>query len=141
MQNPHLDPLSAPAEWHRYLYRSILLPWETSLKHQESFPRYVRGKAIARVQLHKWSAIHDVERAWNSGSVGSDKSSSLTFFSNRAAYKDLIALLRNCVAHGHYTPVGRFKVHFWHKYDGKLKLFGTLRFSELKDLVALLHPT
>ena len=133
-----LDPLSAPAEWHRYLYRSVLLPWETSLGVRESYPRYSRKKLVAGVQINKVSTVQQVESAWAEVGDQLATQSSFTFVAEGQALKGLAGMLRNCTAHGHYTRVGSARICFQHKYKGKLKLFGLVKFSELKTLMTVI---
>lgn len=136
---PTLNPLQVPAEWHHYLYRSILLPWETSLKQRKNFRRFNSKNPIAGVTLCKKGSAEEVAQDWERCCRVSRKSSSLTFHGNDAALKDLLRLLRNCVAHGHYAQSDRIRIHFKHSCGGKLNLFGTLCFSELKALVVFIQ--
>jgi hypothetical protein len=137
--HPTLNPLLVPVEWHNYLYRSILLPWETSLKQRKNFRRFNSKNPIAGVTLCKKGSAEEVMQDWQRCCRESRKSSSLTFHGRDAALKDLLRLLRNCVAHGHYAQFDRIRIHFKHSQCGKLNLFGTLRLSELKALVTYIQ--
>lgn len=132
------DPLSVPVEWHRYLYRSILLPWEISLKHEKDFPRYARNRPLSGVTLNKLAVNQSITDVLQSQLTQGKTQSSLTFVSRGAALHSLFGLLRNCVAHGHYASASTGRISFYHVYDGKLKLFGSLRFRELKGLISFL---
>jgi hypothetical protein len=139
MSKLHIDPLSVPAEWHRYLYRSILLPWEITLKNKEKFLRFNGNRPIANINLVKLNDVKKVKHAWEQVSSKNPQVQSLTFYSNKVALKDLMELLRNCVAHGHYTQHPKKGwIIFSHEYQGKIKLFGELKFSNLKELVELI---
>lgn len=140
MNKPQLEPLSVPAEWHRYLYRSVLLPWETTLKHRKGFPVFNRRKPVAGINLTKMDHVHEVRRAWESSGSEKHQGFSLTFYSKGTALKDLMELLRNCVAHGHYTQHSRkSEIFLWHEYQGKLKVFGNVKFSNFKKLIEILE--
>ena len=137
-----INPMTVPTEWHRYLYRSVLLPWETSLKQNNHFPRFNPKKLIAGVSLQKKESSQEMEEAWrNQDLYELNQNSSLTFHVRNGALQDLFKLLRNCVAHGHYTKASPTKIHFNHKYNNKLQLFGTLKFSQLKELILLIQPS
>ena len=136
---PALNPLLVPAEWHRYLYCSILLPWETSLKQRKNYRRFNSKNPIAGITLCKRGSAEEVAQDLERYTRGPRKSSSLTFHGSDAALKDLLRLLRNCVAHGHYAQSDRIRIHFKHLHHGKLNLFGTLCFAELKALVTYIQ--
>lgn len=142
MNKPLLNPVAIPTEWHRYLYRSILLPWETLLKHRKGFPLFNRRKPVAGINLIKMDHVHEVRQTWENSGGGKHPGYSLCFYSNsnNAALKDLLGLLRNCVAHGHYAQgLRKNELFFWHEYQGKLKLFGNVSFSSLKKLIEFIE--
>lgn len=140
MNKPHIDPLSVPAEWHRYLYRSVLLPWEITLKHQEKFPRFNSRKLIAGINLNKMDDVKEVRRAWELVGNKRLQGANLTFYTDGAALRNLMELLRNCVAHGHYTQHSKKGwIFFWHEYQGKIKLFGEVKFSNFKELIEFIE--
>lgn len=137
MSKLHIDPLSVPAEWHRYLYRSVLLPWETTFRYQQKFPRFNSHKLIADINLIKMDDVKNVRQAWEHVNSKKFQSQSLTFYSNKGpSLKDLMGLLRNCVAHGDFTQHSKKGwIIFSHECQGKVKLFGEVKFSNLKELM------
>ena len=139
MQMKDLKPMSVPTAWHKYLYSSILLPWEISIKNSKNFPRYVRNELILGVRINKVSNANEVLKAWEDNCKQAEQKSFITFFGNEAAFKDLFRLLRNCVAHGHYAQSNNSQIIFLHEHSGKLKLCGHVKFSELKSFVAFIH--
>lgn len=138
MSESPLDPFSVPTEWHRYLYCNILLPWEMTLKNCNGYPRYSRNKPIAGVRIVKVSNTSEVERVWAQVGTQSKVQSSFTLATEGQALKELAGMLRNCAAHGHYTRVGISRIRFEHRYKGKIKMFGELKFSELRALVSVI---
>lgn len=134
MTEPMLDPVNVPADWHRFLYRSVLLEWETSLHQRKHFPRFNGRKPIAGINLVKVEGLPEL-RQWVDSQVQTQKPSEcLAFYSKGTALKDLFALIRNCVAHGHYSYPRKGWIQLHHCYQGKLKLSGQAKFSSLKNL-------
>jgi hypothetical protein len=132
-----LDPNSVPVDWKRYLYCSILLPWETNLQHKEVFPRFGRNRPSVSVRLQNMVSLRDVELALHGHLGGNNKQSFIIFYCGKdQAYRALFKLLRKCVAHGHYGCANRVKIAFRHYHGEKLRLFGSLKFSELKEIIA-----
>ncbi len=129
-----MNPIDVPNEWHRFLYRSVLLEWETSICKREKFPRFVGRKPLAGISLTKVGLLKDVEKTVNDRRFHSQVEA-LIFYSNGVALKDLLGLIRNCVAHGHYSCPRHGWIRFHHVYQKKLKLSGQVRFSNLKELV------
>lgn len=136
MSELKLDPLNAPNEWHRYLYRSVLLPWEADLKRSKTFPRFDSRKPLHGISLIKVDALKDFDEI-NKQHIGGQAAKELFVFysSEGPALKDVLALLRNCVAHGHYSCPRSGWILFHHVYKGKTKLAGQAKFSNLKNLV------
>lgn len=58
-RNP--DSLNVPIEWHRFLYRYVLLEWETSLSDRQKFSPFRPRKPICGVELAKVDALKDIE--------------------------------------------------------------------------------
>jgi len=140
MDQPKLEPCKAPTEWHSYLYRAILLEWETNLvKHQ--FQKFNQRDVFSGISLYKKSTTQEMEQAWGLSHELKEASSYLVFHDTRSAFKSLFKLLRNCVAHGHYTQSGRTKIYFHHNHKNQLKLFGELQFSQLLAMVDQLTKT
>ncbi len=136
MSDFNLDPLNVPNEWHRYLYRSVLLPWETVLKRSKTFPRFDGRKPLHGISLIKVDALKDFDQT-NKQHNGDQTAKELFVFycSEGAALKDVLALLRNCVAHGHYSSPRSGWIVFHHVYKGKTKFSGQAKISSLKKLV------
>ena len=132
----NLDSLNVPNEWHRFLYRSVLLEWETSLSDRQKFPRFSPRKPICGVELVKVDALKDMEAIILRIGVSSTPVERLIFYSTGTALKDLFGLIRNCVAHAHYSCPRRGWIEFHHVYQGKTKLAGLVKFEKLRDIVA-----
>lgn len=136
MSEFNLDPLNVPNEWHRYLYRSVLLPWETVLKRRKTFPRFDGRKPLHGISLIKVDALKDFDEINKQKISGQAAKEFFIFYSSEGpALKDVLALLRNCVAHGHYSCPRNGWILFQHVYKGKTKLSGQAKFSNLKNLV------
>ena len=133
---PSNDPIGVPSDWHRFLYRSILLLWEVRGRAGFVAPRFNQRRPIAGVTLIRKDSVREVAEAWKLVSVNGQIHDQLTFYSRDAALVDLVGHLRNCVAHGDYSRSKRNVIFFWHEHQGKLKLFGSLNFSSLKELIA-----
>jgi hypothetical protein len=99
-------------------------------------PRFNQRRPIAGVTLIKKDSVREVAEAWKLVSAIAQIEDQLTFYSGGAALVDLVGLLRNCVAHGDYSRSKRNVIFFWHEHQGKLKLFGSVNFSSLKELIA-----
>lgn len=136
-----LGALGVATEWHRFLYRSVLLEWETSVLHRTAFPRFNSRKPLCGVSLVKVETLRDVEAAFAARTARDKTEQYLVFHSSDQALKGLFGLLRNCVAHAHYSNPRRGWIAFHHQHQGKTKLFGQLRFSSLKALIAQLLAT
>ncbi len=136
MIDPKIEPMSVPIIWQNFLYRSVLLPWETKLRFQTGFPRFDHRKQVAGISLIKFNHLREVKQAWEVSKSKNNFGASLTFYSNGTALKDLLNLLRNCAAHGHYTQHSKNGwIFFKHEYKGNLKLYGKIKFSSLKELI------
>ncbi|ADL56506.1 hypothetical protein [Gallionella capsiferriformans] len=137
MNDPKIEPKSVPLQWHNFLYCSVLLPWETELKFRKKFPRFDCRNPLFDISLIRFNHTGEVKQAWEGQRSNRQKYGSLTFHSNNgAALKDLLKLLRNCSAHGHYAKHSKNGwIFFKHEYQGKLTLFGQVRFSNLKKLI------
>lgn len=57
----NLDSLNVPNEWHRLLYRSVLLEWAISLCDRQKFPRFSPRKPVCDVEMAKVDALKDME--------------------------------------------------------------------------------
>lgn len=136
MVTPSNDPIGVPSDWHRFLYRSILLPWEVNGRAGLAAARFNKQCPIAGVTLVKKDSVREVAEAWHSIRRNGQPLNQLTFYSGSAALVDLVGHLRNCVAHGDYSCSKRNVIFFWHEHQGKLKLFGSVNFSKLKELIA-----
>jgi len=112
-----------------------VLTWETTGKHQKVYPRFDRRKPIAGITLTKIDHLDELRQAWNSVGIKASQNGSLSFYSNGTVLKDLMILLRNCAAHGHYTRSRAGWIVFQHEYRGAIKLFGEVRFSKLQELI------
>lgn len=130
--------LAVSAEWHRFLYRSVLLEWETSVQHRTAFPRFNGNKPLCGVTLVKLDTVQAVDAAFLEQTSLPKTAERLTFYSSGVALKNLFALLRNCVAHAHFSSPRRGWIAFHHQHQGKTRLFGQLRFSTFKTLIAVL---
>lgn len=135
MTKSFMDPINVPVEWHRFLYRSVLLEWEMVLHQRKSFPRFNARKPLAGINLVKFDALRELQQRYEDQKSIQKPSESLFFYSNVSALKDLFKLIRNCVAHGHYSSPRKGWIHFHHVHDKKLKLFGQVKFSNIKALV------
>lgn len=141
MTEPLLDPTNVPVDWHRFLYRSVLLEWETVLHQRKQFPRFNGKKPLAGINLVKMNGLPEL-RQWLSTQVDAPKPvECFAFYSKDIALKDLFKLVRNCVAHGHYSSPRKGWIYLHHEYQGKLKLAGQAKFSSLKDLIVSLALT
>lgn len=132
-----MNPIDAPNDWHRFLYRSVLLEWETSLHKRNLFPRFNGRKPLAGIKLVKVDSLKNFEQAL----VDSDSSKqveSFVFYSNGLALKELLGLIRNCVAHGHYSCPKKGWIRFHHVYKNKTKLSGQAKFANLKAMVGII---
>lgn len=135
-----LDPIDVPPAWHRFLYRSVLLEWETSICKQELFPRFSSKKPIAGISLVKAQTLSELRTYLLTQNTTSGKSERIFFFSNAKALQDLYCLIRNCAAHGDYSRPRSGWILLHHEYKGKLKLFGQVKFGSLQKLIALIAP-
>lgn len=131
-----LAALRVNAEWNRFLYRSVLLEWETSVRHRTAFPRFNGKKPLCGVTLVKMGTLQDVNAAFAAHASLPKTAERLVFHSSEQALKNLFALLRNCVAHAHFSSPRRGWIAFHHQHQGKTRLFGQLRFASLKALMA-----
>ena len=130
-----VDSLNVPSEWHRFLYRSVLLEWEVSLQGRQGFPRFNPHKPLQGIELVKVTALKDMGSTLLRMNASSKPVDRLVFHSNETALKDLFRLLRNCVAHAHYSCPRRGWIKFHDEHNGKIKLAGLVKFEKLKNLV------
>jgi len=92
MTEPLLDPSNVPVEWHRFLYRSVLLEWETVLHQRKQFPRFNGRKPLAGINLVKMEGLPEL-RQWLSSQAETPKPSEcFTFYSKETALKDFLNL-------------------------------------------------
>lgn len=133
-----LDPIDVPPAWHRFLYRSVLLEWETAICKQERFPRFSSKQPIAGISLVKTETLPELRECLLTQSTAQNQAERIFFFAKGKALKDLYSLIRNCVAHGHYSRPRSGWILLHHEYKGKLKLFGQVKFSSLQNLIALI---
>lgn len=129
------DPLGVSAEWHRFLYRSILLEWETKLIDVQKFPRFNPRRDVAGVKLIKFDNYSDFSRSlvdFESKSLSVDQ---FMFFSKGQGLREILRLLRNCVAHANYSPKGTRRICFRHEFNGRVQLVGSVNFSKFKIMV------
>lgn len=136
MSKPLLDPVNVPVEWHRFLYRSVLLEWETSVHSRQKFTRFNGRKPLCGIELVKVEVLTDMDQRIQSGGQSKMLVEQLVFHSKGTALKNLLGLIRNCVAHGHYSCSRRGWINFHHVYQGKTKLSGQVKIDNLKSLVA-----
>jgi hypothetical protein len=133
----NLESLNVPNEWHRFLYRSVLLEWETSLSDRQNFARFSPRKPICGTELIKVDTLKDMEATVLRFGTPSTQVERLVFYSTETALKDLFRLLRNCVAHAHYSCPRRGWIEFHPEHiKGKIKLSGLVKFGTLKNLIA-----
>ena len=135
MNDPVLDPTNVPTEWHRFLYRSVLLEWETALHQRTQFPRFNARKPVAGISLIKVEGLAELRQLHERQPLMQKPTESMLFYSTGTALKDLFKLMRNCVAHGHYSVPRKGWIVFHHMHDKKLKLSGQAKFSSIKALV------
>jgi hypothetical protein len=140
MSDPLLDPIKVKVEWHRFLYRSVLLEWETVLHQRKSFPRFNGRKPVAGITLLKFEGLTQLRQHFESQPVTQKPSESLLFYSKATALKDLFKLIRNCVAHGHYSSPRTGWILFHHLHEKKLKLTGQVKFSNFQALITAMAP-
>lgn len=138
MNEPLLDPANVPVEWHRFLYRSVLLEWETVLHQREQFPRFNGSKPVAGINLIKKEGLPELRQWLNSQAETPKPTECFAFYSRETALKGLFKLIRNCVAHGHYSSPRKGWIYLHHVYQGKIKLSGQAKFSSLKDLIVFI---
>jgi hypothetical protein len=125
-----------PVEWHRFLYRSVLLEWETALHQRKHFLRFNGRKPLAGINLVKVDSLPAMLQWVNNQASTPKPSECLVFYSKGTTLKDLFRLVRNCVAHGHYSAPRYGWIQLHHNHQGKLTLTGQVKFSNLKSLVA-----
>ena len=130
-----LDPVNVLPGWHRFLYRSVLLEWETTTHSRQKFPRFNGRKPLCCISLVKVDVLKDMEHVVTSNVQSPKPVEQLVFFSSGTALKDLLGLMRNCVAHGHYSCLRHGWIEFHHVYKGKTKLYGQAKFDNLKSLI------
>jgi len=130
-----LDPINLPNEWHRFLYGSVLLEWETSVCRRQIFPRFNARKTLCDIELVKVDVLTDMVQSIRLKRRSAKTNEHLIFYPTGPALKGLINLIRNCVAHGHYTCPRRGWIEFCHMYQGKTKLAGEVKFVNLKSLI------
>lgn len=130
-----LDPVNVPVEWHRFLYRSVLLEWETVLYQRKHFPRFNGKKPMSGINLVKVDGLPELRQRFNDQADTQKPAECLAFHTNETALKGLFKLIRNCVAHGHYSSPRKGWICLHHVYQGKLKLSGQVKFTSLKNLV------
>ena len=135
MSESFMDPINVPVGWHRFLYRSVLLEWEMVLHQRKSFPRFNARKPLAGINLVKVDGLLALQQRYEGQKSIQKSSESIFFHSKASALKDLFKLIRNCVAHGHYSSPRKGWINFHHVHDKKLKLFGQAKFSNIKALV------
>ena len=135
MTEPLLDPVNVPVEWHRFLYRSVLLEWETTLHQSKHFSRFNGRRPMAGINLIKVDGLPELRQYVNNQAATTKPSECLVFYSKGTALKDLFRLVRNCVAHGHYSVPRHGWIKLHHNHQGKLTLTGQVKFSNLKGLV------
>lgn len=131
-----IDSLNVPSEWHRFLYRSVLLEWEVSLQVRQGFPRFNPRKPLHGIELVKVDTLKGMDPTLLRMNASSKPVDRLVFHSTETALKDLFRLLRNCVAHAHYSCPRRGWIEFHHEHNGKIKLSGLVKFEKLKNLIA-----
>jgi hypothetical protein len=140
MSDPLLDPVNVPVQWQRFLYRSVLLEWETVLHQRKSFPRFNARKPVAGIDLVKFERLPELRQYCESQPLTKKLSESMYFYSQATALKDLFKLIRNCVAHGHYSSPRTGWILFHHVHEKKLKLSGQAKFSNIKALISVMAP-
>ena len=131
-----IDALCVPSEWHRFLYRSVLLEWEVSLQGCQEFPRFNSRKPLHGIELVKVIALKDMNPTLLRMNASSKPVDRLVFYSTETALKDLFRLLRNSVAHANYSCPRRGWIEFHPGHNGKVKLSGLVKFEKLKNLIA-----
>ena len=135
MSEPVLDPINVHPGLHRFLYRSVFLEWETALHQRKHFPRFNARKPVAGVSLIKVEGLAELLQLHERQLFMQKSTESMIFYSKGTALKDLFKLMRNCVAHGHYSVPRKGWILFHHMHDKKLKLSGQAKFSSIKALV------
>ena len=140
MSEPCLDPINLPVEWHRFLYRSVLLEWETELHQRKQFPRFNARKPVTGITFVKFEGLPELRQRYERQDVMENPTESIIFYSRNAVLRDLFKLIRNCVAHGHYSSPRKGWIYFHHMHEKKLKLFGHAKFSNFKALIAAIAP-
>lgn len=131
-----LDPLNVPIDWHRFLYRSILLEWETSVHSRKKFDKYRTGVPCCGVTLVKVNSLKDMDPEIGRFQQAKKPIERLVFCGAGPAHKALFGLLRNCVAHGHYALLKRGWIEFSHEYQSKVRLSGQVKIVTLKALIS-----
>lgn len=134
-----LRPYSLPATFRAYVYDAVVLAWETErvaiitsnfdkkILHSDCGLDVLRLDTLGEVQLCEQDTLPTGEF--------------LIFLKAENGYAGLFKRLRDTFAHGHYGLNKQGWITIRHRYHEKTRMFGNLRISTLKKLVAFLDTT
>lgn len=140
-----LEPYSAPADFRAYVYDAIVLPWET--KDVNIISSRFSKKILEQECGLDISMLHDLYDVQQRDEGTWSKKEFLIFYKNGQGYECLFKRLRDTFAHGHYEQSKQGWITIRHRYKdshNKLpntRIFGNLRISTLKKIIAFLNTT
>ncbi|MDO9011077.1 MAG: hypothetical protein Q7U78_04595 [Gallionella sp.] len=139
------SPYSLSATFRAYAYDEVVLAWETQrvniISAKFNKKTLEDGCGLYVLRLDKLS---DVQRR-DEGTWSSDEF--LIFHNDGRGYECLFKRLRDTFAHGHYWQSKQDWITIRHRYKGSrdklpnTRVFGNLRISTLKRMVAFLDTT
>lgn len=143
--NISLGPYHAPADFRAYVYDAVVLAWETKCVN-------INGSTFNKKTLDshcglyvlKLGKLSDVQLRDQDAWV---KDEFLIFYNEGRGYECLFKRLRDTFAHGHYWQSKRGWIAVRHRYKTnrenveKTRIFGNLKITTLKNLVAYLDVT